>query len=364
MTLSSERDLIEFRRDGAPPDFSICVPQYNRTSFLLKAVESYSRQTHRSFEICISDGASPDGRQTELVDTLLATGIPFAFYRSPVNLRYDANLRSAIALARGNYCVLMGNDDAFANPDTLAQLWADIRTHHGPGVVLSDYCDYQSGRRAYAIRATKNYGGGPRVAAFHFRNYSFVSGIAIDRDAAQSLATDKWDGSEMYQMYIGSRIVAAGRDLLERNVPAVRKDIPAPGEQVDSYARRPRVWPCPIVERPLPLGQIGRLVADAIAPYAGPDERRWNEAVLDQLLGITYPFWLTEYRKVQSWRYAAGVAIGMRPVRTAAGVPLGMLGRARVWMIYWAATVAGLIVPQSVFTRIKGRLHWLVKTPR
>lgn len=361
-TTLAEAEVIESGRGGADPDFSICVPQFDRTPFLLKAIESYSRQTHRSAEICISDGASPDGRQLEIIDALRATGISFAFSRSPVTLRYDANLRTAIALARGRYCLLMGNDDALADTDSLARLWADIQAFGYPGVVLSDYRDYQTRRPARAIRATRNCGGGPRVAAMHFRNYSFVSGIAIDRAAAQSLATDRWDGSEMYQMFLGTRIVAGGRELLEREQAIVLKDIPIPGEQVDSYTRRPRVWPCPIVERPLPLAQVGRLVADALAPHSGPCKRRCNLLVLGQLLGFTYPFWLIEYRKVQSWRYAVGVALAMRPTRTAAGVALGCFRRAQVWMIYTAATIAGLTVPKSVFKVLKNPLYRLAKS--
>lgn len=360
----AERHVVEAGRVGTAPDFSICVPQYNRTAHLLKAIESYAQQTHRSFEICISDGASPDGRQAEVIDALRPTQIPFAFSYSPVNLRYDANLRSAIGLARGRYCLLMGNDDALLAPDSLARLWADIQVFDYPGVVLSDYRDYATRQRANAIRATRNYGCGPRVAALHFRNYSFVSGIAIDCAAAQALTTDRWDGSEMYQMYLGSRIVAAGRELLEREHAIVLKDIPVGGEHVDSYAHRARVWPCPIVERAIPLGQVGRLVADAIAPYTGSRARLWNLVVLGQLLGITYPFWLTEYRKVQSWRYALGVALAMRPTRTAAGVSLGLMRRAQLWVIYVAATVAGLIMPQRAFGWVKRPLYSLAKSIR
>ncbi len=347
------------------PLFSLCIPQYNRTSFLIAALRSFVEQQFRDVEICISDGCSTDGREQELVEALRASGLPFVYRRSPVNLRYDANTRTAIGLARGRYCVLMGNDDALNGPDALAELRADMDKHGWPGVVLSDCCDYRTGQRAFRIRETVPCGSGPRVAAMHFRNFSFVSGVVLEREPAQALATDRWDGSEMYQTFAGCRLIASGRPLLERGVVLVRKDIVIPGEWVDSYSRRPKVWPCPVVERPIPLGQLGRLVIEAIAPYAPPAERQaLNEAVLLQLLCITYPYWLFEYRRVQSWQYAAGIALGMRPERTAWEVELGFLRRLRVWSAYLFATALGLTIPPGVFEALRGRLYALAKRIR
>ena len=52
--------------DRARPYFSICIPQHNRTSFLIEALRTLDRQTFRDFEVCISDDASTDGREADL----------------------------------------------------------------------------------------------------------------------------------------------------------------------------------------------------------------------------------------------------------------------------------------------------------
>jgi hypothetical protein len=296
---------------------------------------------------------------------LRSADLPFVFRSSQVNLKYDANIRAAIGLAQGQYCMLMGNDDALNGPDALGDLWADMEKRGRLGAVISDFCDFRTGKRAFRIRASRVYGAGPRVSVYHFRNFAFVSGIVLEREIAQALASGKWDGSEMYQTFIGCRLIASGKPLLERAAALVKKDIVVPGEEVDSYARRPRVWPCPIVERPTPLCQMGRLVADAIAPYAEKAERRQlNERILLHLLGITYPYWLFEHRRVQSWRFAAGIAIGMKPSRTADGVELGFLRRFRVWCLYVVVTVLGLTIPCRIFEALKGGLYKLAKSIR
>jgi hypothetical protein len=344
------------------PFFSVCIPQYARTPFLLEALRSLADQTFRDFEVCISDDCSPDGGQAEVQAFLRDHDLPFVFKTQPINARYDANLRAAIALARGRYCLLLGNDDALAGPDTLARLDVDMR-HRGPcGVVVTDYEDFATGARAGRIRATENRGAGPEVAAARFRNFSFVSGLVLEREPAQRFATARWDGSEMYQTFIACRLIASGGPLLELAWSAVRKDIRVGDHEVDSYARRPRLTSCPIVERPIPLVQLGRLVSDAIAPHTpAVTLRRLNAMILRQLLRYTYPFWLQEYRRVQSWRFAAGIALAMRPRRIGDGMTLDSVRRLQLRCQYLASTLGGLFVPGALFRILRPWLYALAK---
>src|SRR6202011_5713969 len=79
--------------------FSICIPQYNRTSFLIEALRTIKDQTFRDFEVCIADDRSTDGRSHEIVEYLQESGLSFAYQQNAENLRYDGNLRAAIGLA-------------------------------------------------------------------------------------------------------------------------------------------------------------------------------------------------------------------------------------------------------------------------
>src|SRR6266852_7485311 len=106
----------------ADPYFSICIPQYSRTSFLMQACERLAEQSWKDFEICISDDCSPDQRQTELQTFLKKLGLRFVFQQQQKNLRYDGNLRAALSLASGKFCLLMGNDDQLAHVHVLRNL--------------------------------------------------------------------------------------------------------------------------------------------------------------------------------------------------------------------------------------------------
>ena len=344
------------------PFFSICVPQYNRTSFLIEACRVLCAQTYQDFEVCISDDCSTDGRAEELQAFLRASGLHFNYRRQEKNVRYDANLRASIALAKGRFCLLMGNDDCLAAPETLEQLRTILLQHPNTGVAMGNFAEYESGRIWRRVFRTGVAGAGPGIAVSRFRNFSFVSGVVLRSDRAQAHSTAKWDGSEMYQMYLGCRILAEGYELLEIDEVVVRKNIAVAGEAVDTYAARPRVRPCPVVERSLPLGQMGRLVCDAVQPEA---ESRWTLGgvkVFLQILLFTYPFWILEYRRVQSWNYALGICLGMRPRNLLRQLKFPFIGAVFLRGIYVLVTCAGLLTPLAVFDFFQPKLHVFAKS--
>lgn len=355
--------LTEFDREGSLPIISICIPQYNRTSFVIRAIESFAVQTFRDFEICVSDGGSTDGRQSEVVEALRRSGLPFVFRQAETNLRYDSNLRMSLKIARGRYALLMGNDDGLNGPDSLRALWSDIQKFELPGVIHNNYCDDATGEVMPRIHATGLVGAGPEIAVGHYRDFSFVSGVVLDRELTAELATDRWDGAEMYQTYLGCRIIASGRTLLKRADVMIRKDLVVQGETVDAAVRRPVLRPCPLIVRESTLTRMPALIADAISPHTGSRRDALNARILFQHLGITMPFWLTEWRRVQSWKYAAGIALGLKPDLTARGVPLGWR-RGFVWIVYLASAFLWLTVPLRLFDAVKGGLYRLAKRSR
>src|SRR5205085_4163940 len=130
---------------------------------------------------------------------------------------------------------------------------------------------------------------------------------------------------------------------------------------VDSYARRERVGGR-IKERSLPLAQLGRVVMDALSPYVNSkDTDGVARAVFGQLLLFTYPPWLIEYRRIQSWRYAAGVALGMRPRNITRDLPINWMTKAYITAVYTIVTICGLIFPIRLFQYLKPRLHAFAK---
>lgn len=350
------------RRAATPPMLSICIPQYGRFDHLSQTLESCAIQGCQNFEVCISDGGSPETRHREIVQQLDRCSLAYSYVRHDAVQPYDRNLRFAIGLALGDYCVLMGNDDAFDGEHALDAIVDALNANPRCGVLIPDFKDYSTGRIANRIRWSGDVGSGAEVAARYFRDFSFVSGIVFRRAIAQSLSTDKWDGSEMYQMYIGTRMIALGHSLVELKKPVIRKDILIPGKTVDSFLTREISHPRSILPRILPLRLLGLLVVDAIRPGLHvQDEQRIIRLIFIQLLGITYPFWLFTYRQTQSWRYALGIALGMRPKTILKGLDLSAWTVVSIKTLYVISTLASLVLPLAIFVRIRSRLYWFAK---
>lgn len=345
------------------PFFSICIPQFNRTSFLIEACKVLASQTYKNFEVCISDDKSNDGRQEQLIDYLKSSGLSFIYQRQEINLRYDGNIRASIALATGKYCFLHGNDDCLTSENTLQELYAEIAKNNFLGVIIPNFQDWTTGEITRRIRTTQTYPAGVETASTHFRNVAFVTGVILDRLKAQEFTTDKWDGSEMYQMYLMARIIASGSELLELEMSVARKDIQIPGESVDSYAKIEKLNPCPIVERKLPMVLIGQVVSDAVLPYL---DKYNNDKVIAsiflQLYLFTYPFWIIEYRKVQSWNYALGICLGIHPKNTFEDVNFKFSFKLKLYLFYILTCLIGLVIPVNLFSKLKPTFFMLSKS--
>jgi hypothetical protein len=359
----------QYRESNRPanfkPFFSICIPQYNRTDFLIQACRSFSCQDFDDFEICISDDCSNDLKEPELLSYLKNSGMFYIYAKTDRNLRYDGNLRNAIALSRGKYLVLMGNDDGMSDASVLRAVRDEILRFFPVDVAITNYREVPSGHICRRITKSGVFGSGPATAASTFRNYGFVSGIVLKGDLARQAATEALDGSEMYQMYLGTHIIAAGGRLLGIDRVCVDKDLQIAGQTVDSYRSLPRLHPCPIVERPLPMVRLLRVVATGLGADDAANGLEQNLIrVAKQLYRFTYPFWAIEYRASQSWRFAVGVYLALRPTRIANGLTFSRLGHFRLWSAYLCFGALALTIPIPVFSVCKPWLYAFAKRAR
>jgi glycosyltransferase involved in cell wall biosynthesis len=119
----------------AKPLVSFIVPTFDSQAHLPRALQSLTDQTCRDFEVVISDGASLD--DTLLVAQELTARLPSLTIDSrPDEGVYDA-INRGIALARGEWVLVLGSDDRLHAPDTLATIAAILQATKA-GVVYGD----------------------------------------------------------------------------------------------------------------------------------------------------------------------------------------------------------------------------------
>lgn len=89
---------------------SICIPTYNRASYLRETIESILPQLEEGVEIVISDNASTDDTR-QMVGEYQALCPAIRYFVNEENLGADKNYRNVIAVASGEYCWFFGSDD-------------------------------------------------------------------------------------------------------------------------------------------------------------------------------------------------------------------------------------------------------------
>jgi glycosyltransferase involved in cell wall biosynthesis len=198
---------------AANPRISVCIPAYNRASVLPQLLDSICAQDYGDFEIVICEDCSPQRSEIARIAADYASRYPgsIRYVENERNLGYDGNLRRLVACAAGAYCVFMGNDDLLC-PGALSAIAAAIARHPDIGVVLRSYAAFD-GDPSHIVQEFRYFDrelffppGADSIGTV-FRRSVVISGMVVHRAAAAAVATDRFDGILLYQLYLVARIL-------------------------------------------------------------------------------------------------------------------------------------------------------------
>jgi glycosyltransferase involved in cell wall biosynthesis len=350
-------------KTGCDPLLTVAIPHYKQRSYLEVVLTSIFSQTDDNFEILVSDDCSPDDSNQVIPAILQTSGRPFYYYRQPNNLGYDGNVRFCLAAAQGRYVMLLGNDDALHDPQTISQIATVLAQLDYPAVAFTNYSDWANGELTRRALSTQNLGSGPATAVRFFRSFSFVAGLIFDQAATRRHETERWDQSIYYQIYLASRIIASGGTVAALDINAVCKDVRIDGQHVFNYAVKWADAPWSFQSRHTGMESVVRVTVDAIVPLLPAAERsKTIRQIIQQMVTITYPYWLMEYRRVANWSFAVGVAREMWPGKLLAEYSnLASIDRGKLWLWYLAATLGGLLLPRYLFARLQKQLATYIR---
>lgn len=120
------------------PKFSFVMPTYNTDpDLLVECIESMLNQTYKNFEICISDDNSPNEQVRTILSDYAERYPHVKVTFRPRNGHISANSNSAIALATGDYMVLVDHDDVIPNYSLFVIAYY-LNLHPEAQVIFSD----------------------------------------------------------------------------------------------------------------------------------------------------------------------------------------------------------------------------------
>ena len=215
-----------------PPILTVAIPAYNRPEELDALLDTILAQDDAHFDVLVVEDCSP--RQAEIRAVVeRAAGrradLRIRFVANEKNLGFDGNLRRILDLSEGEFTFFMGDDDLL-RPGALAKVAAVIEKHPSLGVILRAYesVDYATGQRIEVFRYFPDDrlfpAGAPTMRTF-FRRCVSIAGFTIHTASARRFATDRFDGSLLYQLYLGTRVVRERDGYFIADVlTAMRKD--------------------------------------------------------------------------------------------------------------------------------------------
>jgi glycosyltransferase involved in cell wall biosynthesis len=193
--------------------FSICIPAYNRARHLTALLDSIFSQNFSDYEVVICEDRSPERELIAATIRDYQDRYPgkIRYYENPENLGYDGNIRTLVERAEGCFCFFMGNDDVMC-PDAMEDAASAIKRHPNVGLVMKSYglFDETPEKVNQVIRWFKEeteLPAGETSIRFAFRRSGVISGYIVDRDSAQAVATNKFDGTLYYQMHLTANVL-------------------------------------------------------------------------------------------------------------------------------------------------------------
>jgi len=116
---------------------SICIPTYNRAPLLRELLDSIDGPGLDNIHVAICDNASTDNT-AEVVELYREKFLNLDYRVNERNLGPDRNYLAAATMARGEYCLLMGSDDAFM-PQAISEILQYLDS--GPDLLVYNRID-------------------------------------------------------------------------------------------------------------------------------------------------------------------------------------------------------------------------------
>lgn len=109
------------------PLISICIPAYKKPEYVLRAIQSVQKQSHKNVEIIISDDSPNEDIKIAIQSYISELNIKY--YHNQPALKSPKNWNNAIRLATGEFFMLLHQDDWLESEDCLSIYINAFRSH-------------------------------------------------------------------------------------------------------------------------------------------------------------------------------------------------------------------------------------------
>jgi GT2 family glycosyltransferase len=198
------------------PLLSVLMPVYNTDErWLRAAITSVQDQLYANWELCIADDHSPDPRVGEVLREVAARDARIKVRFREVNGHISAASNSALALASGEFIVLLDHDDELPR-HALAAVVHELNRHPDADIVYSDEDRLDQSGRRYAPYFKPDWN--PEL----FYGQNLISHLGVYRTSLVRRVggfREGYEGSQDYDMAL--RVVEQTEPRRIRHIPYI-----------------------------------------------------------------------------------------------------------------------------------------------
>lgn len=170
------------------PRLSVCIPTFQRGSLLAKSLQSLAHAALKAeawCEIVVSDNASSD-QTADVVEDFKETWPSVRYYRNEQNIGAERNFYRVVELARGDYVLILGDDDLVAT-GIFEQIEARMRER--PELIVCNHSVYNSDftrlhkRHFLRTDAPESFDNPDEILATFGAGLGFISAVVFRRES-------------------------------------------------------------------------------------------------------------------------------------------------------------------------------------
>lgn len=212
-SLTESENILQMGQPRDTYPISVAIPAYSRCQELEELLQSIYDQTLLPSEITICEDLSPERERIREIaepwrDRFAAESCVLNFFENEKNLGYDKNIRRIIEVSNTPWVMLIGNDDLLL-PNCIECAASYLAVHQEAQMVSRAFVIFSNNLDNLVVKSQLSLeditftlqNSSPGII---MRTCGFVGGLIVNREWANSLATERFDGSLYYQIYLGA----------------------------------------------------------------------------------------------------------------------------------------------------------------